>query len=97
MATRSSFQRAVYPVAGCQVCSIIGHRRWIRAKNALGRVAIVLATSFNAQHQLGQDQNGAPGGDFSPSRHLSSPPQQQEPVECQTGGQHHQCRRPEYQ
>ncbi|MFC6521273.1 flagellar hook-associated protein FlgK [Undibacterium arcticum] len=34
------------------------------SQNALGRVAIVLATSFNAQHQLGQDQNGAPGGDF---------------------------------
>lgn len=34
------------------------------SQNALGRVAIVLAASFNAQHQLGQDQNGAPGGDF---------------------------------
>ena len=35
-----------------------------QAQNALGRVAIVLASSFNAQHRLGQDQNGAPGGDF---------------------------------
>ncbi|ARU31690.1 flagellar hook-associated protein FlgK [Sulfuriferula sp. AH1] len=34
------------------------------AKNALGRVAIGLATTFNAQHRLGQDQNGNLGGDF---------------------------------
>src|SRR5690606_13389942 len=34
------------------------------ARSALGRVAIVLASSVNAQHRLGQDQNGAPGGDF---------------------------------
>ena len=34
------------------------------AKNALGRVAIGLATTFNAQHRLGLDQNGNPGGDF---------------------------------
>ncbi|MFA5171231.1 MAG: flagellar hook-associated protein FlgK [Sulfuriferula sp.] len=34
------------------------------AKNALGRVAIGLATTFNAQHRLGQDLNGNPGGDF---------------------------------
>lgn len=33
-------------------------------ENALGRVAITLATTFNAQHQLGLDQNGAIGGDF---------------------------------
>lgn len=32
--------------------------------NALGRVAIVLGSAFNAQHRLGQDQNGALGGDF---------------------------------
>lgn len=34
------------------------------AQNALGRMAIGLATTFNAQHQLGQDQNGALGGAF---------------------------------
>lgn len=34
------------------------------AQNALGRVAIGLASTFNAQHRLGQDQNGAMGGDF---------------------------------
>ncbi len=34
------------------------------AQNALGRVAIGLAATFNAQHQLGQDQNGALGGAF---------------------------------
>lgn len=34
------------------------------AQNALGRVAIGLASSFNAQHRLGFDLNGAPGGDF---------------------------------
>jgi flagellar hook-associated protein 1 FlgK len=34
------------------------------AQNELGRVAIVLADAFNAQHRLGQDLNGNPGGDF---------------------------------
>lgn len=34
------------------------------AQNALGRVAIGMAMTFNAQHRLGQDQNGDPGGDF---------------------------------
>lgn len=33
-------------------------------QNALGMVALGLATSFNAQHQLGQTQTGAMGGDF---------------------------------
>ena len=35
-----------------------------RAQNQLGQVAAGLATSFNAQHQLGQDRNGALGGNF---------------------------------
>jgi flagellar hook-associated protein 1 len=35
-----------------------------QAQNALGRMAIGLATTFNAQHELGQDQNGALGGAF---------------------------------
>jgi flagellar hook-associated protein 1 FlgK len=34
------------------------------AQNALGRVATVLASTFNAQHSLGQDQTGALGGKF---------------------------------
>ncbi|HJV79594.1 flagellar hook-associated protein FlgK [Noviherbaspirillum sp.] len=34
------------------------------AQNSLGRVATGLAMTFNAQHQLGQDQNGAIGGNF---------------------------------
>ncbi|WP_293780279.1 flagellar hook-associated protein FlgK [uncultured Oxalicibacterium sp.] len=33
-------------------------------QNALGRIAIGLATTFNAQHRLGQDQSGAMGTDF---------------------------------
>ena len=34
------------------------------AQNALGRVAIGLAQTFNDQHRLGQDLNGVIGGDF---------------------------------
>ncbi|HEY8099840.1 MAG TPA: flagellar hook-associated protein FlgK [Burkholderiaceae bacterium] len=34
------------------------------AQNAVGRIAIGLADTFNAQHELGQDQNGALGGAF---------------------------------
>jgi flagellar hook-associated protein 1 FlgK len=34
------------------------------AQNALGRVAIGLGQTFNNQHRLGQDLNGALGGDF---------------------------------
>jgi flagellar hook-associated protein 1 len=34
------------------------------AQNSLGRVAIGIATTFNAQHRLGQDLNGQLGGDF---------------------------------
>lgn len=34
------------------------------AQNALGRVAVVLAQTFNAQHALGQDLNGDLGGQF---------------------------------
>ncbi len=35
-----------------------------RAQNSLGRIAITLASTFNAQHRLGQDDAGNPGGDF---------------------------------
>lgn len=34
------------------------------AQNALGRIAIGLAQDFNDQHRLGQDLNGAIGGNF---------------------------------
>src|SRR5450830_29509 len=35
-----------------------------QTQNSLGRVAIALGSSFNAQHKLGQDQNGNMGADF---------------------------------
>jgi flagellar hook-associated protein 1 len=35
-----------------------------QTENALGRIAIVLGSTFNAQHVLGQDLNGAPGVNF---------------------------------
>ncbi|NHZ60988.1 flagellar hook-associated protein FlgK [Massilia genomosp. 1] len=35
-----------------------------RTQNSLGRVAISLAETFNAQHRLGIDAAGNPGGDF---------------------------------
>lgn len=35
-----------------------------RAQNSLGRIAITLAATFNAQHKLGLDDAGNPGGDF---------------------------------
>jgi len=35
-----------------------------RAQNSLGRIAIGLAATFNAQHKLGLDDAGNPGGDF---------------------------------
>jgi flagellar hook-associated protein 1 FlgK len=33
-------------------------------QNALDRMAMTIASTFNAQHRLGQDQNGAMGNDF---------------------------------
>ncbi|MEC5162262.1 flagellar hook-associated protein 1 [Janthinobacterium sp. CG_23.3] len=35
-----------------------------RVQNSLGRLAVTMAITFNDQHKLGQDQNGAPGGAF---------------------------------
>jgi flagellar hook-associated protein 1 FlgK len=35
-----------------------------RIQNSLGRIAIGLASTFNAQHRLGIDMEGKPGGDF---------------------------------
>jgi flagellar hook-associated protein 1 FlgK len=40
-------------------------------RNALGRLAVVLADTFNTQHHLGQDLNGLLGGDFFRSGALS--------------------------
>lgn len=34
------------------------------AQNSLGRIAITLASDFNAQHRLGMDLNGNQGGDY---------------------------------
>ena len=34
------------------------------AQNAIGRIALTLATNVNAQHRLGQDLTGALGGDY---------------------------------
>jgi flagellar hook-associated protein 1 FlgK len=34
------------------------------AQNSLGRVAMAIATTVNEQHQLGQDLQGIPGGNF---------------------------------
>jgi flagellar hook-associated protein 1 FlgK len=34
------------------------------AQNSLGRIALGLASTFNAQHRLGQDQTGTMGGNF---------------------------------
>jgi len=36
----------------------------IPSQNALGRIAIGLANTFNTQHRLGDDFNGVAGGDF---------------------------------
>ena len=35
-----------------------------RAQNSLGRIAIGVAATFNAQHKLGIDEAGQPGGNF---------------------------------
>jgi flagellar hook-associated protein 1 FlgK len=43
------------------------------AQNTLGRTAIALADTFNAQHRLGQDLTGALGGDFFSAIDSTSP------------------------
>jgi flagellar hook-associated protein 1 len=35
-----------------------------RAQNEMGKIAVGMAFTFNAQHKLGLDDNGQPGGDF---------------------------------
>ncbi len=34
------------------------------ARNGLGRIAVAVSLAFNAQHRMGMDLDGAPGGDF---------------------------------
>jgi flagellar hook-associated protein 1 FlgK len=61
---------AVAPVSrvitGGEVAGLLRFREDVLdpAHNALGRIAVGLATTFNAQHRLGVDLNGAAGGDF---------------------------------
>ncbi|MCG3186123.1 MAG: hypothetical protein IOMNBAOH_00677 [Rhodocyclaceae bacterium] len=53
-------------LSGGRIGGLLGIRREALdpAQNALGRVAIGLASGFNAQHALGQDLNGQLGGSF---------------------------------
>ncbi len=53
-------------ISGGSLAGILANRDNVltRAQNEIGRVAVVLGQQFNAQHRLGQDLNGAPGGDF---------------------------------
>ncbi|MDX1250731.1 MAG: flagellar hook-associated protein FlgK [Gammaproteobacteria bacterium] len=50
------------------------------AQNVLGRIAVGVADNFNDQHRLGQDLNGALGGDF-----FSVPAMQVQPRLLNTG------------
>ncbi len=43
------------------------------ARNALGRIALVVSSQFNAQHALGQDLNGNLGADFFTAIDTTSP------------------------
>ncbi|NOZ53408.1 MAG: flagellar hook-associated protein FlgK [Gammaproteobacteria bacterium] len=45
----------------------------IPSQNALGRIAISLANTFNTQHRLGADFNGNAGGDFFTAVDTASP------------------------
>ena len=53
-------------ISGGSLAGILANRDNVltRTQNEIGRVAVVLGQQFNAQHRLGQDLNGAPGGDF---------------------------------
>ena len=53
-------------VTGGQLGGVLAFQREALepSMNALGRVAIAFASTFNQQHRLGQDLNGAAGGDF---------------------------------
>lgn len=51
-------------VSGGKLAGVIAYRdgTLTDAQNAFGRIATVLADAMNAQHRLGVDRNGAPGG-----------------------------------
>jgi flagellar hook-associated protein 1 FlgK len=51
-------------VSGGKLAGVLAYRdgALANAQNALGRIAVVLADAFNAQHRLGIDLNGQPGG-----------------------------------
>jgi flagellar hook-associated protein 1 FlgK len=53
-------------VAGGRLAGVIAYRdgALAQAQNEFGRIAAVLADAFNAQHALGLDRTGAPGGAF---------------------------------
>ncbi len=53
-------------VSGGRLGGLVEFRREVLdpASNTLGRLAIGMAATFNAQHQLGLDFNGAQGGQF---------------------------------
>jgi len=53
-------------LTGGQLGSVLDVRDHILnpAQNALGRIAVTVATEFNRQHSLGMDLNGAMGQDF---------------------------------
>ncbi len=53
-------------LSGGKLGGLVDFRRNVLnpAQDGLGRIAVALSTSFNAQHRLGDDLNGNPGGDF---------------------------------
>ena len=64
MVRRSRSARARCRAARWAHCSTSAASRFDTAQNNLGRVAIVLAQTFNDQHELGQDLNGNLGQAF---------------------------------
>jgi len=62
-------------LSGGQMGGLMDFRRDVLdpAQDGLGRIAIGLANTFNAQHQLGDDLNGNPGGLFFDAIDTSSP------------------------
>jgi flagellar hook-associated protein 1 FlgK len=53
-------------IAGGTLGGVIGFRNQVLnpTQNSIGRIALALGAQFNAQHAMGQDRTGAPGGDF---------------------------------
>ena len=53
-------------ISGGSLAGALDFRRQMldEAQNSLGRIAVGLASTMNAQHRSGMDLNGAPGGDF---------------------------------